>query len=238
MINKFNIDYVRLETVVREKAQLYLEEITENSLQDFANAVKFEAKSVLENYYFSIDKFYTNGEYRIRNKEILNSFMDFHNGYRAQMKRWVASNDIAITKMAVDSVIPPKRSVVNKSIPSIVTGVGSVTVAGAFIAAKSISAETLVTLGLSHNCLATGLAIFSNVWVLLAAELLVLGAAYYIKKKQQRVEAEYKMELCEYEIALEKSKAEFINGILSDLKKWLENADNISRNLLIKFNIE
>ena len=77
MINKFNIDYVRLETVVREKAQLYLEEITENSLQDFANAVKFEAKSVLENYYFSIDKFYTNGEYRIRNKEILNSFMDF-----------------------------------------------------------------------------------------------------------------------------------------------------------------
>ena len=72
MTNKFNIDYVRLETAVREKAQLYLEEITEDSLQDFANAVKFETKSVLENYYFGIDKFYTDSEYRIQDKEILN----------------------------------------------------------------------------------------------------------------------------------------------------------------------
>ena len=45
------------------------------------------------------------------------------------------------------------------------------------------------------------------------------------------------MELCEYEIALEKSKAEFINGILSDLKKWLENAEKNSKDLLTEFNI-
>lgn len=237
MTNKFNIDYVRLEMAVREKARLYLDEITENSLQNFANAVKFEAKSVLENYYFCIDNFYTEGEYRIRDKETLNSFMDFHNGYRAQMKRWVSSNDIAITKISVDSVIPPKQPVINKSLPGIVAGVGSGTVAGAFIAAKSISAETLVNLGLSHSCIATGLAIFSNVWVLLAAELLVLGAAYCIKKKQKNTETKYKMELCEYEIAFEKSKAEFINGILFDLKKWLENAYNFSKDLLTKFNI-
>lgn len=237
MTSKFNIDYVRLETAVRKKAQLYLEEITENSLQDFANAVKFEAESVLENYYLGINKLYTDGEYRIRDKEILNSFMDFHNGYRAQMKIWAASNDITITKMSVDNVIPPKQPVIIKSLPSIVARVGSVTIAGAFIAAKSISTESLVNLGLSHSCFATGLTIFSNVWVLLAAELLVLGAAYYIKKKQQNTEAKYKMELCEYEIALEKSKAEFINGILSDLKKWLENAEKNSKDLLTEFNI-
>lgn len=234
MTNKFNINYTRLETVVREKALLYLEEITENSLQDFANAVKFETKSVLENYYFTIDKFYTDSQYLIRDKKILNSFMDFHDGYRAQMKRWVASHDIAITKISIDSVIPTKQSVINKSLPGIVVGIGSVTVAGAFIAAKSITTETLVNLGVSHSCVATGLAIFSNVWVFLAAELLILCAAYLIKRKQQKT---VNIELSEYKIILDKSKAEFINGILSDLKKWLENAENFSQELLTKFNI-
>ena len=237
MTNKFNIDYVRLETTVREKAQLYLDEITEDSLQEFANSVKFEAQSVLENYYFGVDKFYTDGEFKISDSTILNKFMDFHDGYRAQMKRWAASNDIAITKVTVDSVLPPKQPQINKSTPGIVAGVGTATVAGAFIAAKAITSEALVGFGISHSCLAIGLAIFSNIWVCLAAELLVLGAAYYIKKKQQMIETEYKNELCEYEIALEKSKAEFVNGILADLKKWIELAVDYSNNLLKSFNL-
>ena len=99
--SKVMMDFVRLETEVRQKAQEYLDDISEANLKAFAESTKYIAQSILENYFLSVDGIYTNGALKIEDNEVFNKFIDFHDGYRAQMKRWAADNEITIGEMMV-----------------------------------------------------------------------------------------------------------------------------------------
>ena len=57
--SKVMMDFVRLETEVRQKAQEYLDDISEANLKAFAESTKYVAQSILENYFLSVDDIYT-----------------------------------------------------------------------------------------------------------------------------------------------------------------------------------
>lgn len=213
--SKVMMDIVRLETEVRQKAQEYLDDISEANLKAFAESTKYIAQSVLENYFLSVDDIYTNGALKIENRDIFNKFMDFHDGYRAQMKKWASENEITIGEMRVTpSLKYPEiedENIIKK--PISIVGVG-----------------TLV---------AVGLIIFSEIWIAVAAELLALGiAAYTYKKSKEHREKEYAFRLKKYEMQIEQEKARLVNGLIKDLKTWLANAESFSNEFLVSLGLQ
>jgi len=219
MDTKFNkkimMDVVRLETEVRQKAQEYLDDISESNLKAFAESTKNIAQSVLENYFLAVDDIYTNGVLKIEDSKIYNKFIDFHDGYRAQMKRWASENKITIGEMVITPTLKypeiEDEDITKK--PIAIAGVG-----------------TLV---------AAGLIIFSKIWIAVAAELLSLGvSAYTYKKSKESREKRYAFRLKKYEMQIEQEKARLVNGLIKDLKTWLGNAESFSNDVILKFGIQ
>lgn len=209
------MDIVRLETEVRKKSQEYLNDISEANLKAFAESTKYIAQSILENYFLSVDDIYTNGVFKIEDPDTFNKFIDFHDGYRAKMKKWASENKIIIGEMRVTPTLKyPKiedENILKK--PIAITGVG-----------------TLV---------AVGLIIFTEIWIAVAAELLALGiAAYAYKKSKEYREKEYSLKIKKYEIQIEQEKAKLVNGLIKDLKIWLGNAESFSNEILNSFDIK
>ena len=213
--SKVMMDFVRLETEVRQKAQEYLDDISEANLKAFAESTKYIAQSILENYFLSVDDIYTNGALKIEDNEVFNKFIDFHDGYRAQMKRWAADNEITIGEMMVTPTLkyPEMEDENITKKPIAIAGVG-----------------TLV---------AVGLFIFTEMWIAVAAELLALGvAAYTYKKNKENCEKQYAFRVKKYEMQIEQEKARLVNGLIKDLKTWLSNAEQFSNDVLVSFGIQ
>ena len=209
------MDFVRLETEVRQKAQEYLDDISEANLKAFAESTKYIAQSILENYFLSVDDIYTNGALKIEDNEVFNKFIDFHDGYRAQMKRWASDNEITIGQMMVTPTLkyPEMEDENITKKPIAIAGVG-----------------TLV---------AVGLFIFTEMWIAVAAELLALGvAAYTYKKNKENCEKQYAFRVKKYEMQIEQEKARLVNGLIKDLKTWLSNAEQFSNDVLVSFGIQ
>lgn len=211
---KIMMDLVRLETEVRQKATEYLDNITEDNLKAFAESTKYIAQSVLENYILSIDDLYTNGALKINDDEIYNRFSDFHDGYRAQMKKWASENEITIGEMIITPTERDEEPELFNTIkkPLAIVGIG-----------------TLV---------AVGLIIFTEIWIAVAAELLALCIAAYVyiqSKEEQKKERDFKAK--NYEIQIKQEKARLVDGIIQDLKTWLSNAEQYSENIILKFGI-
>lgn len=213
--NIIMMDVVRLETEVRQKALEYLDDISEGNLKAFAESTKNIAQSVLENYFLAVDDIYTNGALKIENSEIYNKFIDFHDGYRAQMKKWATENEITIGEMVITPTLQCPE-IENENItkkPIAIAGVG-----------------TLV---------AAGLIIFSKMWIAVAAELLTLGvSAYSYKKSKESRETRYAFRVKKYEMQIEQEKARLVNGLIKDLKTWLGNAESFSNDVILKFGIQ
>lgn len=213
--NIIMMDVVRLETEVRQKALEYLDDISEGNLKAFAESTKNIAQSVLENYFLAVDDIYTNGALKIENSEIYNKFIDFHDGYRAQMKKWATENEITIGEMVITPTLQYPE-IENENItkkPIAIAGVG-----------------TLV---------AAGLIIFSKMWIAVAAELLTLGvSAYTYKKSKESREKRYAFRVKKYEMQIEQEKARLVNGLIKDLKTWLGNAESFSNDVILKFGIQ
>ena len=213
--NIIMMDVVRLETEVRQKALEYLDDISEGNLKAFAESTKNIAQSVLENYFLAVDDIYTNGALKIENSEIYNKFIDFHDGYRAQMKKWATENEITIGEMVITPTLQYPE-IENENItkkPIAIAGVG-----------------TLV---------AAGLIIFSKMWIAVAAELLTLGvSAYSYKKSKESRETRYAFRVKKYEMQIEQEKARLVNGLIKDLKTWLGNAESLSNDVILKFGIQ
>ena len=212
---KVMMDFVRLETEGRQKAQEYLDDISEANLRAFAESTKYIAQSILENYFLSVDDIYTNGALKIEDNEVFNKFIDFHDGYRAQMKRWSADNEITIGEMMVTPTLkyPEMEDENITKKPIAIAGVG-----------------TLVSVGLF---------IFTEMWIAVAAELLALGvAAYTYKKSKENREKQYAFRVKKYEMQIEQEKARLVNGLIKDLKTWLSNAEQISNDVLVSFGIQ
>ena len=213
--SKVMMDFVRLETEVRQKAQEYLDDISEANLKAFAESTKYIAQSILENYFLSVDDIYTNGALKIEDNEVFNKFIDFHDGYRAQMKRWASDNEITIGEMMVTPTLkyPEMEDENITKKPIAIAGVG-----------------TLV---------AVGLFIFTEMWIAVAAELLALGvAAYTYKKNKENREKQYAIRVKKYEMQIEQEKARLVNGLIKDLKTWLSNAEQFSNDVLVSFGIQ
>lgn len=213
--SKVMMDFVRLETEVRQKAQEYLDDISEANLKAFAESTKYIAQSILENYFLSVDDIYTNGALKLKDVDIFNKFIDFHDGYRAQMKKWSSDNEITIGEMMVNPTLkfPEMEDENITKKPIAIAGVG-----------------TLV---------AVGLFIFTEMWIAVAAELLALGvAAYTYKKNKENREKEYTFRVKKFEMQIEQEKARLVNGLIKDLKTWLSNADKFSNDVLVSFSIQ
>ena len=213
--SKVMMDVARLETEVRQKAQEYLDDISEANLKAFAESTKYIAQSVLENYFLAVDNLYTNGVLKIENSEIFNKFIDFHDGYRAQMKKWASENEIIIGKMIVTPTLTfqeiEDEDIIKK--PIAIAGVG-----------------TLV---------AVGLIIFTEVWIAVSAELLALvAAAYTFKKRKESREKRFAFRVKRYEMQIEQEKARLVNGLIKDLKTWLGNAESFSKDVILAFGIQ
>lgn len=214
---KIMMDLVRLETEVRQKATEYLDNITEDNLKAFAESTKYIAQSVLENYILSIDDLYTNGALKINDDEIYNRFSDFHDGYRAQMKKWASENEITIGEMKITpterDVEPELFNTIKK--PLAIAGIGTL--------------------------IAVGLVIFTEKeknWIAAVAELLVLGIATYVfKRNKDTQEKEHASKVEKYEMKLKQEKERLVNGLIQDLKTWLSNAEQYSENIILKFGI-
>jgi len=203
------IDIVRLETEVRAKAKEYLEIVSEESLRNFAESTKIIAESVLEDYFFKVDDFYTEGPYKIEDNEKLQQFSDFYNGYRQQMKDWIKNHKIQIREMKLSDWEQSNNNSQERDSKTILI--------------KGAGIGTLI---------AVGLFIFTNIWVALAAEILALGMTYYIYKKDKEKE---QFQAKQYEIRLENKKAELIDGVIADLKKWLKEAETASDSFIEQY---
>lgn len=213
--SKVMMDFVRLETEVRQKAHEYLDDISEANLKAFAESTKYIAQSILENYFLSVDDVYTNGALKIEDIEVFNKFIDFHDGYRAQMKRWASDNEITIGEMMVTPTLkyPEMEDENITKKPIAIAGVG-----------------TLV---------AVGLFIFTEMWIAVAAELLALSvAAYTYKKSKENREKQYAFRIKKYEMQIEQEKVRLVNGLIIDLKTWLSNAEKKSNDVLVSFGIQ
>ncbi|MST85238.1 hypothetical protein [Hallella mizrahii] len=214
-INKFQMNLFRLEKDVRKLEKEYLDEVNEDSLKKFAVRTKQVAMAVLEEYYFSVDNFYTKGEFKIQDEGKFNDFMDFHDGYRAQMKQWIAQNKIVIqqSRLSEIPVKPTMDSEGNLKEPAVVAGAGAIIV--------------------------VALAIFSKSWLAVAAALLTAGlsAASY-KRNVNKKERDYQFKLQQYEIQVKQTRDKMTNGIIADLKEWLSQAEKQSDKILASFNVE
>ena len=213
--SKVMMDVVRLETEIRQKAQEYLDDISETNLKAFAKSTKYIAQSILENYFLSVDNIYTNGAFKIEDHEIFNKFIDFHEGYRAQMKRWASENEITIGETMVNPTLKypeiEDENIIRK--PITIAGVGTLVV--------------------------VGLIIFTKMWIAVAAELLVLGVAVSTyKKDKESLEKKYAFKVKKYEMQIEQEKARLVNGLIKDLKTWLGNAESFSNVVLVSFGIK
>lgn len=208
------MDIVRLETEIRQKAKEYLDDISEDNLKAFAESTKYIAQSVLENYFLTVDDLYTNGVRKIEDSEIFNKFIDFHDGYRTQMKKWASNNEITIGKMTVNPTLKYPE-----------------------IEDEDITKKPLTIAGVG-TLVAVGLIIFTEMWIVVAAELLALGfAAYTYKKSKESRDQRYAFKMQQYEKQIEMEKARLVNGLITDLKKWLEDAENNSNRIIKDFGI-
>lgn len=211
MVNDFDLkmDLYRLETEVHQKAKEYLEEINEENLKTFAESTKLIAQSVLEEYFLEVDRQYTNGVFKIEDMALLDKFMDFKNGYRSTMKDWIAEKGITLQELKIDPAIScPNFSKEDLAkLPMLIGGVGTLVAVGIFMT--------------------------SNVWVALAAELLCLGIAAAVYEKQKNnLAKDYAFRLKKYKRQIQGEKDRLVNGLIKDLKGWLSEAEQYSKDTL------
>ena len=213
------IDKTKLNTEVREAAQMYLSDInrmSENELRDnleyFAEKCKKIAEGILEQFVFTNVSKYTEGDFPIQDMEILGQFVDFQTGYQAQMLKWIESHPLEVKKEAFEF---PSKSVEKND--------------AQYIAPKSIF--------IGGTVIAVGLFIFTNIWIALGAELLAVLLAKVQSMRIQKSSVQRKMELEHYATALQDKKNELINGMLVELEKWLDQGEKKSKEILSTYKL-
>lgn len=213
------IDKTKLNTEVREAAQMYLSDInwmSENELRDnleyFAEKCKKIAEGILEQFVFTNVSKYTEGDFPIQDMEILGQFVDFQTGYQAQMLKWIESHPLEVKKEAFE--FPSKPVEKNDA---------------QYIAPKSIF--------IGGTVIAVGLFIFTNIWIALGAELLAVLLAKVQSMRIQKSSVQRKMELEHYATALQDKKNELINGMLVELEKWLDQGEKKSKEILSTYKL-
>lgn len=213
------IDKTKLNTEVREAAQMYLSDInrmSESELRDnleyFAEKCKKIAEGILEQFVFTNVSKYTEGDFPIQEMDILGQFVNFQTGYQAQMLKWIETHPLEVKKEAFE--FPSKPVEKNDA---------------QYIAPKPIF--------IGGTVIAVGLFIFTNIWIALGAELLAVLLAKAQSMRIQKSVAQRKMELEHYATALQDKKNELINGMLVELEKWLDQGEEKSKEILSTYKL-
>lgn len=205
------IDKVYLKTEVQEKARLMLGEITDENLKYFTEEIKKLAEGIFEKYVFDIYDTYTTGAFSIENEDILQAFSDFDSGYQAQMLRWISDNALKIEHVEINLPKQPSETAPKTSNPLYPLAIGTV--------------------------IATGLFIFSNIWVALATEILTLALVYRQYLKNNNSQKQYALEKERYVHELRIKKDKLIQGLIVDLEKWLDQGKVESDRILVSYNL-
>lgn len=205
------IDKVYLKTQVQEKAKLLLCEISDENLKYFTEEIKKLAEGILERYVFDIYDTYTTSAFAIKDDDVLQSFSDFNSGYQAQMLKWISDNALKIEHIEINLPKPPVETAPKTTNPLYHLGIGTV--------------------------IATGLFIFTNTWVALAAEVLTIAIAYRQYTKNVIIQKHYALEKERYAHELKIKKDKLIQGLIVDLEKWLDQGKAESDRILASYNL-
>lgn len=206
----YSIDYAKMKRAISEKASSLLSDISEENLRYFSNEVKTIAEGTLDDYVFKVFNLYSEGAKKIDDTDILLAFTDYREGYQGKMDSWKRTHPIEIKQQKVS--IPRKPIVPEQKVKSVhVLSIGTV--------------------------IATGLFIFSNAWIALAAELLtlVIASRQHIQKK--KITKQYQWQLDKYKMEIEKLKSDLIQGLTKDIESWLNLAVQESSTILKSFNL-
>lgn len=205
------VDKVYLKTQVQEKAKLMLGEITDENLKYFTEEVKKLAEGILEKYVFDIYDTSTTGAFSIEREDTLQAFSDFNSGYQAQMLKWISDNALKIKHVEINLSKQPAETAPKTTSPLYPFAIGTV--------------------------IATGLFIFTNIWVALAAEILTLALAYRQYLKNGKSHKQYALEKERYAHELKIKKDKLIQGLIVDLEKWLDQGKAESDRILALYNL-
>lgn len=213
------IDKTELSGKISEAADTFLADIqlmSEDELKEnlrfFAEKCKSIADRILEVYIKDIKNRYSEGESAIKDPVILGKFVDFSTGYQHQMLEWIRNNSLEVEEIRFDL---PEKSDTNST-------------------ASAIKPEIVA---ISGTVIAIGLFIFTNIWIALAAEMIVCLAALIQKKRIAKSEKQIIFEQKRYEQELIAKKNQLVAGITSDLDKWLDNGEAASNDILKEYNI-
>ena len=130
-------------------------------------------------------------------------FKDFTNGYVRKMQEWMDDNPVQIKAIEI-----PVERIVEK-IPNGDAIKKALTIAGV---------GTIVAIGISF---------FTPTLVAIIAELIVLGIAYKVYKKENNVQ-----EICNIEPSIDDIKEQMINSVVKEASTWLDKAENKSNQLI------
>ncbi len=204
----FSLDIGKLRISIQTKADSLLNEITEDNLNYFSSEVKKIAEGVLDDYIFKIYDAYTDGVFKIEDTDQLLAFTDFNSGYQGRMNKWKDLHPIILKQ---ESITLPSEPVLR---------------------AQKIKSNHVLAGG---TIVATGLLIFSKIWVALAVELLTISLAYYKFQEKKHYQDDFEYQKQEYQIKIQKMKTNLIQGLEKDLELWLNNAANESNTILKQF---
>lgn len=175
---------------------MLLTEISDDNLKYFTEEIKKLAEGILETYVFDIYDTCTNGAFAIKDDDVLKSFSDYNSGYQAQMLKWISDNALKVEHIEINLPKPPAETAPKTISPLYPLGIGTV--------------------------IATGLFIFTNAWVALAAEVLTIAIAYRQYTKNVTNQKHYALEKERYAHELKIKKDRLIQGLTLDLEKWLD----------------
>lgn len=204
------MDYDSLENQIRAKATVYSWGNTSEDLIPLIESSKMIAFCVLEDFFYSIDDYYTKGDNRISDEVVLRRFADFYDGYRAKMKAWMNSNEI---------IIRGKHLPIDES----------------FEIPISMSSNNHIVILVIGTLIAIGLSFITKLWLSIPFELLVIGFSAFLYRRNKKREKEYCKRLAEYERCALLAKSRWLNSLIEDIKSWLKSAEAYSNSLLLLY---
>ena len=105
-----DIDFGAFQIKIEEKAQILLNNVTEENLKYFSEEVKKIAEATLENYVFQVYDIYVDGARKITDLSVLEEFTNYTNGYQSQMLSWTQAHPIMVKEQVIEMPDIPSPS--------------------------------------------------------------------------------------------------------------------------------
>lgn len=205
-----SIDFGAFQKAIEDKALAIMNEVNEDNLKYFSEETKKIAEATMENYIFHVYDLYSEGARKITNLSLLEQFTNYSSGYQGQMLKWNEEHPIVLTEQAVSIPVEPTEP------------------------EKLMKPATVLTIG---TAVAVGLYIFTNVWVVLAAELLAVALSYRQVVAKKQADIKFQAKKADYERSIKKLKRDLVLGLTNELEEWLKQGKEASDAILKSYNL-